>query len=113
MRSNNYHEGDDLTLDIDTLVRATNISYGLPTDEAIRVCKHRYKNEIAKLTIQISDPTVTKIMKDVKMSFSGMLGVVGGTLGLFTGVSLVSIVEALFWIYKTIRRIFKCSSGSD
>ena len=28
----------------------------------------------------------------------------GGTLGLFTGMSLLSIVEMVFWIYKSLIR---------
>ena len=28
----------------------------------------------------------------------------GGTLGLFTGMSLLSIVEMVFWIYKSLMR---------
>ena len=27
----------------------------------------------------------------------------GGTIGLFTGLSLISVIEIFFWIYKTIK----------
>ena len=30
----------------------------------------------------------------------------GGTIGLFTGLSLISVVELAFWIYKTIKQYF-------
>ncbi len=28
----------------------------------------------------------------------------GGALGLFTGVSIISMVEALFWVYKVVKQ---------
>ena len=31
--------------------------------------------------------------------------ILGGTIGLFTGVSLMSLFEALFWIYKVIKSL--------
>ncbi len=30
---------------------------------------------------------------------------VGGTIGLFTGLSLISLVEAIYWIYRTVLAI--------
>ena len=55
----------------------TNITFGLPTDEAVKVCKFRYTHELAKVSVYISDPTVMSIKKDVKSTFSDQLGVVG------------------------------------
>ena len=98
--------------------------YHLPQDEVNSVCKSRYKNDVVKLTLQIAHPTVVKIEKDVSTSFAEIIGVVGmygnksvkghatcltcarnvsvtgGTLGLFTGLSLISIVEAVYWMLK-------------
>ncbi len=31
----------------------------------------------------------------------------GGTLGLFTGMSFVSLVEAAFWLLRTVYKQFK------
>ena len=41
------------------------------------VCKSRYKNDVVKLTLQIAQPTVVKIEKDVSASFTDIIGVVG------------------------------------
>ncbi len=104
------------------LASETNISYGLPTAEAISICKHRYQYDFAKLTLQIAKPKVMQIMRDVRVSFSDQVAVVGtseassrfsakrlncsinliigGTLGLFAGASLISLIEIVFWIYK-------------
>ena len=45
---------------------------------------------------------VTRIKKDRRYSFNGMIGTLGGTLGLFTGMSLLSMVEIVFWVVKII-----------
>ena len=39
--------------------------------------RSRYENEVVKLTIQIDEPTMMMIEKDVSASFSDRLGVVG------------------------------------
>ncbi len=78
--------------------------YGLPVTDVERVCRERYGRDYARLRMVILDPDVVQIRKDVRMSFQDRLGSIGGTLGLFTGVSLISIVEVVFWIYKARRR---------
>ena len=35
-----------------------------------------------------------------------ILNFIGGTLGLFVGVSIMSIVEAIMWIIKYMRKLF-------
>ena len=55
---------------------------------------------MVKLTIQIDEPTMMMIEKDVSASFTDRLGVVGGTIGLFTGLSLISFVEIIYWALK-------------
>ena len=60
-----------------TVITYTNISFGLPTKEALAMCKHKYKYEVARLSVQILEPEVTQIKKDVRISFSDQLGVIG------------------------------------
>ena len=50
---------------------------GLPMEQAIKACRYMYTHELAKVTIQISDPVVMTIGKRVSSTFSGQLGVVG------------------------------------
>ena len=33
---------------------------------------------------------------------NSQIGTIGGTIGLFCGLSLISIVEVIYWIYKTV-----------
>ena len=54
------------------------------------------------MTIEIAEPTVTNVQRDVKVTFVDQIGTIGGTLGLFCGLSIVSMVEFVYWIYKTV-----------
>ena len=49
----------------------------LPSGEGTSICKSLYSNEVVKLTIQIADPNVMEIQKDVSVTFPDMLGIVG------------------------------------
>ena len=53
------------------------MSFGLPTAEAIDVCKYRFRNEIAKVTVEIASPDVMELMKDVRVNFSDQLAMIG------------------------------------
>ncbi len=43
-----------------------------------------------------------EIVKDIKATFPDMLG----TIGLFTGLSLISVIEVVYWIYRAIIAYF-------
>jgi hypothetical protein len=34
--------------------------------------------------------------------FPSLFAYLGGTIGLFTGLSLISVVEIIYWLYKTV-----------
>ena len=44
--------------------------------------------------------TFDEIERDTKDSFEDQLGVVGGTMGLFTGFSVLSGIEIIFYLGK-------------
>ena len=52
-------------------------AYGLPLDDAKNMCKIVYKENIAKVTLEILDPKVLQIKKDITATFTDRLGVVG------------------------------------
>jgi hypothetical protein len=60
-------------------------------------------NEYAALQlVQIYFDTATfdEIERDKKMTIEGQLGLIGGTMGLLTGFSLLSAVEILYFAVK-------------
>ena len=103
----------------------------------IRICKSFYKNNVAKLTLQIAEANVLQIKQDIRVTFPDKLGVIGskkylnflklyyaiivcnffsgGTLGLFTGASLISIAEIIYWIYvvtaNILMQVYPCKQS--
>ena len=57
--------------------RSTRMIFGLPWEEGLEICKARFRQDFAKVTIEITDPKVMKIVKDIKISFYDQLGVFG------------------------------------
>ena len=68
--------------------------------DIIENCKERLTKEYATLRIIIKEPTLLKIIQNIRVSFADKLGIAGGTIGLFTGLSLISIVETCYWILR-------------
>ena len=55
----------------------TSFVYGLPTWEANKVCKLKYRNDVAKITLQIAVPESMQIKRDVRVTFADQIGVIG------------------------------------
>ena len=53
------------------------------------------ENNLHVVTIFINSPTFDLITKDAKTTFMDRLAVIGGTLGLFTGFSIISGIEVI------------------
>ena len=50
--------------------------HGLPVKEAISVCKEFYNNNIAKVTIEISQETVLMTRRDFSVTFAEQLSII-------------------------------------
>ena len=46
--------------------------------------------------------TFDEIERDEKVKFTAALGLVGGTMGLLTGFSIISGIEVVFFLFKLI-----------
>jgi hypothetical protein len=101
---------------------------GLPRELAKSICVSTFKNHITHLTLDIAKPIALEVQRDIKLTFPDMLGIIGitkqsslkfqsmrnktsfiiclfllgGTIGLCTGLSLISVVEFIYWIYLTV-----------
>ena len=56
------------------------------------------KQNLALIHVMIQSPYVTKIKRDVAMTFTSYVANTGGLLGLCLGFSFISLVEILFWV---------------
>ena len=52
------------------------------------------------IQIYFATATYDKIEKDVKVTINAQLGLIGGTMGLLTGFSILSGVEIIYYLAK-------------
>ena len=65
--------------------------------------------------VYFEDPMKNVITQDAKITLAGMISNIGGTLGIFLGLSMVTLFDALYQIFifiknlmPKIKSIFKC-----
>ena len=58
------------------------------------------KDNIAVVKVWLVDPYVKKINREVKVSMSQFIANIGGNLGLWQGMSLISVVELVYFFIK-------------
>ena len=66
------------------------------------LCKKVFANDKTNIRLHIEGPTFTRMKRSLRVSFTDKLGSIGGTLGLFSGFSLLAIMEMIHWIVKII-----------
>ena len=52
--------------------------------------------------IYFDTATFDEIERDVKVKFTAALSLIGGTMGLLTGFSIISGIEIIFFLFKLI-----------
>ena len=67
----------------------------------------QYKTKLHFVRIYFDTPTFDIIRKDSKIKLSDMVAVVGGTMGLFTGFSIISGVELLYFVSRLLCHLYK------
>lgn len=69
-------------------------------------------SKLSMVQMNFDQAYVQRIVKDRRNTVADKISSVGGTLGLFTGFSILSIFEAVYWLYKgmgRLRCLKKCS----
>ena len=81
------------------------------------LCKHFVQNYVSFLSIESPSTRVIRSRREKRFSFYDQLGTIGGILGLFTGMSLLSTVEVFFlvdiFINSIVQDIFDLVNGYD
>ena len=57
------------------------------------------------IQIYFDTATYDEIEKDVKVTMESALGLIGGTMGLFTGFSILSGIEIIYYTLKFFSRL--------
>ena len=69
-------------------------------------CKNYIKNEYAHVRVRIDGSSFLRHGAGLKYSTSDKFALIGGTVGLFSGFSVLVIFEVIHWLVITIKRIF-------
>jgi hypothetical protein len=61
------------------------------------LARERFRRDIAILNFYYDTPIITGITLELRTSIFDMISAIGGTLGLFTGISVITLVEVCYW----------------
>ena len=61
------------------------------------LARERFRRDIAILNFYYDTPIITRITLELRTSIFDMISAIGGTLGLFTGISVITLVEVCYW----------------
>ena len=70
-----------------------------------KICEKIKTKDRATIEIRLEGPTFMTLKRSKRVTFVDKLGSIGGTLGLFSGFSLLAIVELIHWIFKIINSL--------
>ena len=69
------------------------------------LCKDFVRNYVSFVSVESPSTSVMKSRREKRVSFNDQLGIIGGTFGLFTGLSLLGVIEVLLSLYSLIKSI--------
>ena len=69
-----------------------------------KMCLEMKDQNLAMVNVIIGTPTLIRNRRQLVASFETRLGTIGGTLSLFLGMSILSMIEVGFWIGKYLWR---------
>ena len=73
----------------------------------LEFCKDYILKYISIVTVETPVDSVVKTKRVARITFNDQLAVVGGTLGLFTGISILSMVEIFCFCLTMTKRVFQ------
>jgi len=72
------------------------------------VARRRFREDISVLNFFFDTPIITQINLELRTNVFDQISAIGGTLGLFTGISVITFIEVLYWtgrfIFEACRR---------
>ena len=71
------------------------------------ICRNFISKFVALVSVESPTDSITKSAREIRVTLIDQIGTVGGTLGLFTGMSILSMVEIVFFLVKFARSFFK------
>ena len=78
-------------------------------DHADEQCHDYVSKGYARVTVKMAGSSYLRRSQSIAMSFTDKLGVIGGTVGIFSGFSFVALFEFLHWVVVTLFKFYKSS----
>ena len=73
----------------------------------VEFCEDFLNKYVSYVTIEAKDDEILKSQKERRVSFTDQLATVGGTLGLFSGISIISMIEVVCLFLKITEKSCK------
>ena len=77
---------------------ATKTIYNITNNDEF--AEERFRKDISILNFFFDTPIITKIGLEMRVSMFDKLSAIGGTLGLYTGVSIITMIETVWWLIR-------------
>ena len=77
----------------------------LDSESGKKSMQERLFPQIAHFDVRFTRTSYQKIVRGLRATTGDKISLIGGTLGLFTGISFVSVVEAVFWVGRCLARL--------
>ena len=68
-------------------------------------CEKIKMNDMTTVRLRLEGPTFMTMKRSLRVTFCDKLGSIGGTLGLFSGFSLLAIMELIHWVFKILNSL--------
>ncbi len=68
----------------------------------LELADKRFRDDVTILNVFFDTPIITQVKLEMKVTVFDQISAIGGTLGLFTGVSLISFVEITYWLLRLV-----------
>ncbi len=62
----------------------------------------RARRNLVQVSVLFNSNNGRRFVRDVRMTYADMVGSIGGSLGLFTGFSILSICELLYYLGRIV-----------
>ena len=77
---------------------ATKSIYNITNNEEF--AEERFRKDISILNFFFDTPIITQIGLEMRVSMFDKLSAIGGTLGLYTGISIITMIETVWWLIQ-------------
>ena len=68
----------------------------------------KYADEnVSKVTVYLQEPYVTKMIREEKVTRTTFLSNIGGLIGIFQGISVISFIEILYFLILRLWQLRK------